>query len=1128
MSNPPSGVLQKRHGSSGPRFGDPVILFFRRLFVLQLGLTIYLSYKIVQVWLNMTTSKEQREDPNAHKEIWDNVHERNAKRAYNAIVGLQGLWIKGLFLPDYSLLTPSSAGQYLSTRADVMPEPYVRLLRTLQDQVPSKPIDITVSTICSELQIESLNEVFEEFDGNPLATASIAQVHRATLKPKEGPNGYPGGPVVVKVQHANIQKRVIQDLQDLRVIIRLVGRFEPNYDFTPIVEEWSNEVPKELDFMIEARNTMEIRDAIAAHNENGDYQPTNPLFVDCGFADPLPALVTEKVMVMTYIDGYKIMDREGLQKENVDMADIVINVIKAYAFQIYVLGFWNSDPHPGNFLVAKKPDTNKFVPILLDFGLTKRATKTEVIGLSRILLSAQSMDLAGLMSGLQEIGIGGAAEANPERSMDIIQFIFRKTSSIEESKAEVEEKRREQRELEKEEKEKKKEEIKSQKEKPITKRPADAIPGVLVFFSRVVALLRGLCVSLDTRVEYLGTMAPFARHYLENSTADCRMGLLDSENLVPLSSTEEKVQSVIRAAIGRGDVLGIQVVVFKNGKLVVDTAAGVLGLFDPRPVEKDSLFPVFSCTKAITAAACHLLIQRGKLKLSDTVASHWPEFASGVEDPVVRHVKSRITVADLLSHRSGLADAGAEHLQTDAFKMADFDAMIKAMEIAKPTSPPGETTSYHYLSFGWLVGGLVQKVAGKLFAEFAREMLDEMGVGGYGYIGIPPGVETRLAALHWDAMELRSLIASQLGFLAGSTDIMGLLNDLSGDGSGVGGGHASPESASNSGIMGQMRAAVGRSAMSQQVAARMRNVRLNPMLSNPTFFNHLRIRRSVIPAASGNFSARGLALFYAHLLASESPPSPPTSIAPGLAPVPTFPLKNLPSPIPPKEKRKLQKKRPSAASLASTATAQATGQVAATNDPPLLRASVVSNAATLKGEPIPTVPFVPVFEPKTVLTLRTVTHSVHPDDLDGNGNPLPGTQFTAGYHRYRFDMPDDSAGGGAAGSPPVVISAPSPSDPTLSVRDVRPSKRTTYAYGHSGMGGSFALAHPESGVAVAVVISKISLVDSAIGREVLKVIAGDLGMGEVVGFGMDGGRAGGEGGDEKVDYARDVTMNPFR
>jgi predicted unusual protein kinase regulating ubiquinone biosynthesis (AarF/ABC1/UbiB family) len=114
----------------------------------------------------------------------------------------------------------------------------------------------------------------------------------------------------------------------------------------PILPQWANEVPKELDFIIESSNTIEVRDAMEEHNKTGGYVPGDPLYLECAFADPILPFVTKKILVMKFIDGLKISDKEGMKAANVNVHQIVENIIKAYAFQIYVLGFWNSDPHP--------------------------------------------------------------------------------------------------------------------------------------------------------------------------------------------------------------------------------------------------------------------------------------------------------------------------------------------------------------------------------------------------------------------------------------------------------------------------------------------------------------------------------------------------------------------------------------------------------------------------------------------------------------------------------------------------------------------------------------------------------------------------------------------------------------
>ncbi|KAJ3417277.1 Katanin p60 ATPase-containing subunit A1 [Chytridiales sp. JEL 0842] len=993
---------------------------------------------------------------------------RNAVKAYNAIVGLQGLWIK--------------AGQYLSTRSDVFPAAYVTQFKSLQDSVPFKPVDVTKRTICTDLNISSVEEVFLEFDDNPLATASIAQVHKAKLRAREG--YWPEMEVVVKVQHANIQRKVMQDLTDLAFLIRWVGWFEPQYDFTPIVQEWSTEVPKELDFVIEAKNTIEVRDAIKKHNEFGGYAYGSPLHIECGFADPIEQLVTQKVLVMKYIDGLKISDKEGMEQANVNVHDVVENVIKAYAFQIYALGFWNSDPHPGNFLVAKKEGTNRYIPILLDFGLTKRAQSFEVMALSKMLVAAQNMDFTTLQAALQELGLKGiTADVDPEKSMEVIKFIFRRTGTAEESRAEMAERRKKYQEEEDAKKAADLESAKAEGKKKTSevKKPMDALPGVLIFYSRVLHLLRGLCVSLEVRVEYLQTMAPFAQFYLETLRKSSKYGVLKSEKLrQPYSDLEKSLRTFLVDCIDKGRVLGAQVSVIQRGAVLADVAAGVMGLFDPRPVTEDALFPVFSCTKAVTSALLHLHIQKGALTLHDKVTQHWPEFVSRLDKDTPeekRRWKESLTVADLVTHRAGLADAGTEVLSESPFHMAKFDKMVSHMEIVTPKHAPGERFEYHFLSFGWLVGGVLEKATKRPIKGLFDEMLVSMGVApDYGIVGIPKGIEEKLASLHWEASEILGVMSQRMNerakqviderdkrsdhrvvhkpsvsTLGGNMDrtsfdaVQEMMDEIKPNKSGpkLDIIPTGPQYGDGASSLMSPRSVVPQSPFSVvstpdvgegpptsvedqvQVQRGDTKVGLNPMASNPTFFNHLKIRQSVIPAASGNFSARGLASFYSHILSSASGD-----------PVYTFPPKDswLVSSSPSKSKQ------------------------APTNTAPIFGSDIVSNIYNSK-------------------------YGMMPDDFVG-------MNFVNGFHIYKFQ---DSNG--------TVVSN---------------------GFGHSGMGGSFAFGHPATGTAVAVAINKISLLDSSLSKDLLTLIGGSID-----GFGVPYVPKSGEGVEE--DFGEeDVAMNPFR
>ncbi|XP_038896599.1 aarF domain-containing protein kinase 1-like [Benincasa hispida] len=271
--------------------------------------------------------------------LWEEAHERNAKRALSLMIELEGLWVK--------------FGQYLSTRADVVPDAYIRVLKQLQDSLSPRPLQEFRQTIHKELG-KRITDIFANFVEAPLVTASIAQVHRATL--------LDGREVVIKVQHDGIKAVIL----------------EPKCDLNPLIDEWCRETLKELDFNLEAENTRTVSRNLGYSDDNKGLGNVN-VFI------PEVVQSTERVLIFEYMDGIRLNDSASLEAYGIDKQKIVEEITRAYAHQIYVDGFFNGDPHPGNFLISKEPPHR---PILLDFGLTKKLPNTMKLALAKMFLAA--------------------------------------------------------------------------------------------------------------------------------------------------------------------------------------------------------------------------------------------------------------------------------------------------------------------------------------------------------------------------------------------------------------------------------------------------------------------------------------------------------------------------------------------------------------------------------------------------------------------------------------------------------------------------------------------------------------------------------------------------------------------
>jgi len=198
------------------------------------------------------------------------------------------------------------------------------------------------------------------------------------------------------------------------------------------------------------------------------------------------------------------------------------------------------------------------------------------------------------------------------------------------------------------------------------------------------------------------------------------------------------VQEAVDSAIRDGGEIGVQVAAYHNGELVADVWGGLADETTGRRVDENTLFPVFSVTKAVTATALHIQAERGLVDYDAPISRYWPEFAA--------NGKARATVRDALTHRAGipLMPAGVTPEQ-----MCDWDWMIEQLARMEPLFEPGTRSAYHSYTFGWIIAECVRRTDPKRrpFARFVQEeMCASLGIDNL-FIGIPGEVEPRIAKL---------------------------------------------------------------------------------------------------------------------------------------------------------------------------------------------------------------------------------------------------------------------------------------------------------------------------------------------------------------------------------------------
>ena len=296
--------------------------------------------------------------------------------------GLEGLSRPERLRLAFEELGPTfiKLGQLLSLRPDLIPPEYSAELAKLQDEAAPFPFAQVKEKVEEQLG-RPLEELFSEFDEEPLAAASLAQVHRALLRD--------GTEVVVKVQRPKVRDRVRADLIILEDLAQFIARYVPDselYDPVGTVREFAKTLRRELDFVREGRNMEVFR-----RNFSGD--PT--IYIPKVFWE----LTTSEVLTMERIVGIKVTDLEGLEGAGLDRRQIAINGANAILKQVFEHGFFHADPHPGNILVL---EDNVIAP--LDFGMVGRLDRAlqEMVG--ELLVGIVRKDIDRVMRALHELG----------------------------------------------------------------------------------------------------------------------------------------------------------------------------------------------------------------------------------------------------------------------------------------------------------------------------------------------------------------------------------------------------------------------------------------------------------------------------------------------------------------------------------------------------------------------------------------------------------------------------------------------------------------------------------------------------------------------------------------------------
>ncbi len=326
--------------------------------------TIQVLFKLLPSILALR--KDRKKWINQEKNQIDSKQFRkNARKVLDTFISLGPVYIK--------------LGQWLSSRADILPQPYLEELSKLQDNVPSAPFDQVKPII--EKEIGSIDEKFDEIDPNSISGASLGQVYRGSIS---------GQQIVVKVKRPGIEKIIAKDLKVLKKVLPFALRFvDPNlrYSAKAMLSQFIETIHEEMDYTNESENLKKIKK---------DMENSNNVIVPTVYDD----FSSKNVLTMEYLPGIKVTNVQALDEKGIDREQLVIDVHKVFFTMLLKHSIFHADPHPGNISVT---DDGKL--ILYDYGMVGRINNETRFKLIRLYLALVEKNPSRVVNAMNDLSM---------------------------------------------------------------------------------------------------------------------------------------------------------------------------------------------------------------------------------------------------------------------------------------------------------------------------------------------------------------------------------------------------------------------------------------------------------------------------------------------------------------------------------------------------------------------------------------------------------------------------------------------------------------------------------------------------------------------------------------------------
>ncbi|KAA3646290.1 MAG: AarF/ABC1/UbiB kinase family protein [Chloroflexi bacterium] len=392
-------------------------------------------------------------------------------------------------------------GQFLSARVDVLPEVITAELSELQDEVRPETYE-DIRTLAEAELGASLETLYAEFDSQPLAAASLGQVHRAKLKKPQSRKQAANGSVeqgyvdvVVKVQRPNIKTIIDTDLAALSTVGRWVQRYRPiskRANIPALLEEFSRVTYQEIDYLAEGRNAETFATNFAERPE-------------VSIPEVVWSHTTQCVLTLEDVYAIKITDYEAMEAAGIDRRAVASRLVDVYLQQIFEDAFFHADPHPGNLFVTPVPDGDEendgWLLTFVDFGMVGTVPDNSIAGLRELLIGMATKDPGRMIKAYQllEVLLPSADLELVERLEAMAFDRFWGKSMEELREVDYDELREFAHEF-----------------RDIVYQLPFQVPQDLIFLGRTVAILSGIATGLHAQFNFWDSIAPYAQKLIQD------------------------------------------------------------------------------------------------------------------------------------------------------------------------------------------------------------------------------------------------------------------------------------------------------------------------------------------------------------------------------------------------------------------------------------------------------------------------------------------------------------------------------------------------------------------------------------------------------------------------------------